>query len=66
LARDAGEAAAQTWRVSDTAGSEQALAHLVDNVINHARERRNATAEWQLFDSDFPPKHQRIATMYAT
>jgi hypothetical protein len=54
---------ARTWRATDIVGSDAVLDHLVDTVINDARDRGDIAVKWQSFDDDLPPQHRGFITM---
>jgi hypothetical protein len=54
---------ARTWHATDVAGSDTVLEHLVDTVIEDARDRGDIAVKWQSFDGDLPPRNRSFAAM---
>jgi hypothetical protein len=54
---------ARTWRATDLAASDTVLEHLVDNVVDDARDRRDIADKWQSFAGDLPPRHRGFVAM---
>jgi hypothetical protein len=56
---------ARTWRATNAVGADAALDHLLDTVIDDARDRGEIAVKWQSFDDDLPPRHRGFAAMRA-
>jgi hypothetical protein len=54
---------ARTWRATDAVGSDAVLDHLIDAVINDARDRGDIAVKWQSFDGNLPPQRPGFVAM---
>jgi hypothetical protein len=56
---------ARTWHATDVVGADTMLDHLVDTVVDDARDRGDIAVKWQSFDDDLPPRHRGFTEMRA-